>query len=65
MIATGAKKWFIGSELFFCSTLFILSYIFMLKYGAQGVNLGYLVNYVFYILFVLLNLKNILPKNHI
>ncbi len=57
MLARGATRWFVFSEIFFAITLIFLSWVFIHYLGIQGANWGYLVNYIFYFLFVFLNLE--------
>lgn len=57
MVSRGAVKWFIGSELVFSSTFVLFSYFFATQFNAVGVCIAYAVNYVLYLIFVLLNLK--------
>jgi O-antigen/teichoic acid export membrane protein len=57
MLARNATKWFISTELFFSATFVILSYFFINQFGVQGANVGYLVNYILYLIFVVFNLK--------
>ncbi|WP_337264303.1 MULTISPECIES: O-antigen translocase [unclassified Serratia (in: enterobacteria)] len=57
MIARNATKWFISTELIFSSTFVILGYFFIKKFGLQGANIAYLLNYVIYLLFMVFNLK--------
>ncbi|MBO2551827.1 O-antigen translocase [Shewanella algae] len=55
MLSRGATKWYIGTEVFFSLTLVLLTYFFVLDYGVQGASISYLVNYIFYFIFILVN----------
>lgn len=57
MIAKGATKWYISSEIFFSILLIIIAYILIPVYGAHGANYAYLINYTLYLLFVFFNIK--------
>lgn len=57
MLARNATKWFVSTEIFFSATFVIIGYFFINHFGVQGANIAYLVNYIFYFLFVVLNLK--------
>lgn len=59
MLSRGATKWFVYSEVFFSITLVLLAFILIPIYGAHGANYAYLVNYIVYLFFVVLNLKKI------
>lgn len=62
MIAKGAIKVFTLTEIFFSFTLVLLSWFFISRLGVQGANLGYLINYCFYFLFVYLNLSKLVKR---
>lgn len=59
MLAKGATKWFIFSEIFFSLTFVALSYYFITSYGIQGASIGFACNYFLYFLFVYFNLNKI------
>lgn len=52
MVSRGATKWFIGSEILFTVSFTVLTWFFVSSYAAIGANIAYLVNYIFYFLFV-------------
>lgn len=52
MVSRGATKWFIGSEILFTASFTVLTWFFVSSYAAIGANIAYLVNYIFYFLFV-------------
>lgn len=60
MLAKKATKYFIGTEVFFGCTWVMLSLYFIEKHGISGANIAYVVNYIFYFLFVFFNLKRII-----
>lgn len=60
MLAKKATKYFVGTEVIFSATWIILSHFFVKKYGLSGANIAYVVNYIFYFMFVFLNLKRII-----
>lgn len=57
MLAKGAVKWFVGTEVLFSMTLVLFSWFFILKYGVSGAPMAYLANYSVYSLFIYFNLK--------
>lgn len=59
MLAKGAAKWFISSEIFFSLSFVILSYFFIIHFGIQGASIGFACNYLLYFIFVFFNLKRI------
>ncbi|TCV08955.1 PST family polysaccharide transporter [Samsonia erythrinae] len=52
MLSRGAAKWFVSTEIFFSLSLVVLSWFFIPLYSAQGANIAYAVNYIFYFIFV-------------
>jgi len=59
MLSRGATKWFVFSEMFFSVTLVLLAFTLIPIYGGHGANYAYLINYIVYLLFVVINLKRI------
>ncbi|MEM6049411.1 O-antigen translocase [Erwinia sp. P7711] len=59
MLAKGATRWFIFSEVFFSLTFIALSYLFITKFGIQGASIGFACNYLMYFIFVYFNLDRI------
>jgi PST family polysaccharide transporter len=59
MLAKGAIKWFVFSEIFFATTLAFLSYLLIKNIGVHGANWAYLINYILYFFFVFFNLNRI------
>lgn len=57
MLARGATKWFVSSEVFFSGTLVLFSYFFISKYGVQGASIAFAINYLIYFTFVYVNLN--------
>lgn len=57
MLSRGATKWFISTEVFFSISFVLLSYFFVEAYGILGVNIAYLINYCFYFIFSLVNVR--------
>lgn len=57
MLARGATRWFISSEVFFSITFVILSYYFIVHFGVQGASIGFAINYFMYFIFVYFNLN--------
>ena len=58
MLSRGATKWFIFTEITFSLSFVLLAWLFISKYGTQGANISYLVNYLFYFIFIYINLKH-------
>lgn len=59
MLSRGATKWYITTEIAFAATFILLAWLFVSQYGIHGANLAYLVNYVAYFIFILINFKRI------
>ena len=57
MIARGATKLFIATEIIFSILLVILSYIFIHYYGVSGANMAYFINYIIYFICIFVLLK--------
>ncbi|YCH29283.1 O-antigen translocase [Erwinia sp. D4-22] len=57
MLARGATRWFVCSEVFFSITFIALSYYFIVKFGVQGASIAFAINYFLYFIFVYLNLN--------
>ncbi|MBA6233487.1 O-antigen translocase [Colwellia sp. MB3u-22] len=57
MLARGASKWFIFTEVFFSCLFVLLAFFFIKYYGVHGANLAYLINFVLYFLFLFVNFK--------
>lgn len=57
MLARGATKWFLGTEVFFSVSFVLIAYFFIKKYDAHGANIAYAVNYLIYFIFLRLNVK--------
>lgn len=53
MIARGASSWFAFTEIAFAFSWIFLSYILISLYGVHGGNYAYLLNYCFYLIFLL------------
>ncbi|UUM70159.1 O-antigen translocase [Aeromonas veronii] len=62
MLSRGAAKWFVASEVFFSLTLMFFVYLLVPYYGTHGANMAYLINYIFYLAFVMSNLRRICGK---
>lgn len=60
MLARGAARWFVGTEILFSLSFTVLALIFVPTYGAQGANLAYTFNYVLYATFLFINFKRII-----
>ncbi|ELY4080195.1 O-antigen translocase, partial [Cronobacter sakazakii] len=52
MLARGATRWFVFSEIFFSTTFVLISWIMISHLGVNGANWGYLLNYILYFIFV-------------
>lgn len=52
MLSRGAAKWFISTEIIFSTTFIILTYVLVDYTGISGVTWAYLINYLFYFIFV-------------
>lgn len=57
MLSRGATKWFMGTEVFFSISFVVLAYVFVRKYGAQGANVAYAINYCLYLAITYQNVK--------
>lgn len=57
MLARGATKWFVTSEILFSLLFVMLAYFFILGYGVHGANYAYLTNYTFYLVFIVTNVR--------
>ena len=60
MVAKAMTKWFIFSEIFFVISRVTLGFIFMSINGVVGINQGYCVNYIAYLLAMILLFKKLL-----
>ena len=63
MISRGSTKWFVSTEIFFSFSLVVLSWYLIRYFGLQGANYAYALNYLFYFIFVFLNLKRVVVKS--
>lgn len=57
MISRGATKWFIFSEIFFSAFFVLAGWVLIPMMGAEGANVASLVNYSFYLIFMIVNVK--------
>lgn len=57
MISRGATKWFIFSEIFFSMIFVAVGWVLIPRFGAEGANIAYLVNYGLYLIFMVANVK--------
>lgn len=57
MISRGAIKWYVISEITFAVFFVLLSWLCICLFGLQGANIGYTVNYMFYAMFMYVNMK--------
>ncbi|MDF7760036.1 O-antigen translocase [Kosakonia cowanii] len=57
MISRGATKWFIFSEIFFSMVFVAVGWVLIPKFGAEGANIAYLVNYSLYLIFMVANVR--------
>lgn len=57
MLSRGAVKWFIPAEIFFSFSFVLLTYFLVPVFSTQGANIAYLINYICYLLFVSVNVK--------
>ncbi|MCW2473045.1 O-antigen translocase [Candidatus Symbiopectobacterium sp. NZEC151] len=57
MLSRGSTVWYVSSEIVFSITFVILVFILVPHYYTQGANIAYLINYMFYFLFLYLNLE--------
>ncbi|WP_336280250.1 O-antigen translocase [Cronobacter dublinensis] len=60
MIARGATKWFISTEIVSGLLLMILTFICVKYLSLQGANIAYLLNYTLYALFIRMNLRKMI-----
>ncbi|MFB5743705.1 O-antigen translocase [Cedecea sp. S5-13] len=59
MLSRGATKWYVTTEIIFAITFVLLALFFVSLYGVHGANLAYLINYIIYFLFMVINFKRI------
>ncbi|WP_284691626.1 O-antigen translocase [Deefgea salmonis] len=59
MLARGATKWFMVTEVFFSGMFVMFSYFLVGQFGTQGANSAYLLNYILYFLFLFFNVRKI------
>ena len=67
MLSHGATRWYISTEILFSASFVGLVALFLPRYGVQGANLAYLINYIVYFLVVYCNINrftNINIKQH-
>lgn len=57
MLSRGATKWFMGTEIVFSISFVLLAYFFVAKYGVNGANMAYTLNYFIYLIFIYTNVK--------
>ena len=57
MLARGTTRWFVTTEIIFSFSWILFSWVCISKYGTQGANMAYLINYVLYFLFLYFNLN--------
>lgn len=50
MLAKAKTKYYIFTEIFFASSRVTLSYTFVKIYGTVGLNIGYMINYILYLI---------------
>ncbi|MDT7008630.1 O-antigen translocase [Enterobacter cancerogenus] len=60
LLSKGKVKWYMVTEILSALIFVGLSYVFIDWYGLKGVFYAYIANYLFYLLFILFNLKKIL-----
>ena len=59
MLAKGATKWFVSTEIVCTLSFVALSYFLIPVYQLNGVTTAYAINYLFYLLLISINLKKI------
>lgn len=57
MLSRGATKWFIFTEIGFSISFIFLAYFLVEKYGTNGANIAYALNYFFYLIIMHKNIK--------
>ncbi|CAJ1908044.1 O-antigen translocase [Aeromonas veronii] len=57
MLSRGATKWFVSSEVIFSVSFVALAYVFILKLGVEGACFAYMINYILYLSYILINYK--------
>jgi O-antigen/teichoic acid export membrane protein len=60
LISRGEVKLFMGTEVVFSITFVLFSYLLINKYGVQGANFAYLLNYLIYLIVVWFVLKKVM-----
>lgn len=64
MLAKGATKWYVGSEIGFSIVFVTLTYTLVDVLKEQGVLFAYLISYTIYFLTIVLNIKKIIKQSH-
>ena len=57
MLSHGATRWYMGTEMVFSATFVMFSYVLAVRYGVDGVNMAYALNYSLCLIFVYKNVK--------
>lgn len=57
MIARGAVKWYVSTEIIFSASFVLLTLFLVPSYNIQGANIAYALNYTLYFLFMFFNVK--------
>lgn len=60
MVAKAMTKWYIFTEIVFCSSRVCLGFIFMHYSGVVGINQGYCINYIAYLLMMIFIFRKLL-----
>lgn len=58
MLSRGATGWYIGTEVAFSMSFVLLALIFVAKYGVQGANIAYTMNYFLCLIFLYSNSRH-------
>lgn len=60
MIAKAMTRWYVATEVIFCSSLVLFSKLFLDKFGLIGVTQAFALNYFLYLLFMIWLFKNLI-----
>lgn len=65
MLSHGATKWFVATEVIFSLSFVLLAFLLVNKYGVNGANWAYALNYVLYFIALLLIIPHMLKSRNL
>lgn len=65
MLSHGATKWFVATEVFFSSSFILLAFLLVSKYGVNGANWAYVLNYAMYFIVLFLIIPQMLKSRNL